>query len=282
MHNHLKIAISHYSGFLSRQEIEYLNTVHDANGRAPTLSEVWSLMDEAWIACDLDETIDDAKLSDFYKHPVWLLNGLFIDQDSDSIANRDRICTALARFSPTRIADYGGGFGALATRLAQVLPNSKIDILEPYPHPLAKHWASAYPNIEYVEALEGEYNALVATDVFEHLSDPVQAVFDCSQSLSYGGLLLTANCFAPVIKCHLPQHFHLEFSWSKVMSAMGLNCLSDGPDFAIYQKTAEINLELARLEEYKSTRLYKYIVPIVRFLPRGKKRTGRTIYSVIS
>lgn len=30
----------------------------------------------------------DARIGSFYAHPVWLLNGLFIEQNAQSLANR--------------------------------------------------------------------------------------------------------------------------------------------------------------------------------------------------
>jgi 2-polyprenyl-6-hydroxyphenyl methylase/3-demethylubiquinone-9 3-methyltransferase len=46
-----------------------------------SLQEIWQLMDKVWddIGCNNNDLAQE-KITAFYKHPIWLLNGFFIEQ----------------------------------------------------------------------------------------------------------------------------------------------------------------------------------------------------------
>lgn len=179
-------------------------------------------MDECWLALECDPRIMDERVQQFYQHPVWLLNGLFAETHAESISHRQAMVDWAVLRRPLRIADYGGGFGTLAAMLASSLPDASIDVIEPYPHSLALERARGIPNLEYRGSLQGAYDLIFATDVFEHVPDPVALAMELKESLGDRGSLLMANCFEPVIHCHLPQNMHFLHTWRRVMSAIGL------------------------------------------------------------
>ena len=281
MKDKLQEQLSRHSSCLTLGEADYLRCVNEKYGGYPTLQQLWTLMDQAWADLGVDASITDEKLADFYRHPVWLLNGLFVEQDDQSIRDRSILCAEVASHTPVRILDFGGGFGSLARSLASALPYSSVEVLEPYPHPLAFKLSSAYNNLKYTSAITGKYDFIVASDVFEHLLDPIEAAYYCSQSLSDEGFLLSANCFAPVIECHLRQNLHFEYSWPSVIEAMGLAPYVITVRYALHKRTRSLSLLHAREAENLSRKFYRYIYPLIALLPRGKKRIGSIIYQAL-
>ena len=73
---------------LSEKEINYLNVIFTRFNGYPNLKQIWQLMDEVWIEYGCDPKNLDNRALSFYNHPIWLLKGLFIEQDSESINNR--------------------------------------------------------------------------------------------------------------------------------------------------------------------------------------------------
>lgn len=84
-------------------------------------------MDLVWedLGCD-NKHLNWEKISKFYSHPVWLLNGLFIEQHTVSMKHRHAISDWIIAKNFKKILDYGGGFGTLARLIAQ--KNSIEDI----------------------------------------------------------------------------------------------------------------------------------------------------------
>src|SRR5262249_1186050 len=150
------------------------------------------------LGCDNDD-VDLTKLAAFYRHPVWLLNGLFIEQHPESMQYRSIVSEWIVRSGARRIADLGGGLGTLAGMIAAKPAQADIEVIEPYPHALAIAKSKGFQNISYKNALVGEYDLIVAMDVFEHLIDPLKTVYETARHLKSRGVYLTANCFYPVI-----------------------------------------------------------------------------------
>ena len=65
---------------LPELERSYLINVFERYEGYPSLQQLWQLMDEQWQA-RLRSTGLDERVNAFYRHPVWLLNGLYIEQD---------------------------------------------------------------------------------------------------------------------------------------------------------------------------------------------------------
>jgi len=214
-------------------------------------------MDEAWVQLDCDERRIDERVVRFYRHPVWLLNGLFIEQDEESQKNRRQFASWISELSPTRVADFGGGFGGLARMIGAMNPESEVEVIEPHPHPGAIALASSTPNVRYREELTGKYDVIVATDVFEHVADPLALAFETGQFLQRGGTYLMANCFYPMIRCHLSITYHFRYTWKSAMEAMGFQ----PKDAVVYGQSftlgSALDLTAGRIVERRSQHLYR-------------------------
>ena len=265
-------------GHLAEAEHSYLLSVFNRYQGYPSLQQLWHLMDEQWQAHGCDHLQMDERVYAFYSHPVWLLNGLFIEQDPQSLANRQAFTNWVTKQAPMRVADFGGGFGGLARFIGAALPKSSVEVVEPHPHPAAIALAASTPNVRYVPELTGEYNILIATDVFEHVPDPIGLAASTATHLRIGGRYLIANCFAPVIACHLPQLFHLSIGWDQSMCAMGLQPQEKVGYGRAYGRIGILDKEAAKHVEALARRVY----PIVKPLPRGRSRAGRALIRFIS
>lgn len=239
---------------------------------APSLEQLWQMMDNAWdeLGCD-NQNPDWDKISAFYSHPVWILNGLYVEQDELSLKNRKCIADWIKLNGEIiRVVDYGGGMGVLARLIADVNPSVEIDIYEPYPTQLAITRLADYPTIQFVDRLEPKiYDCLVSTDVFEHVPDPLALLAETIDSVRTGGYLLIANCFNPVIKCHLPQTFHLRYTFKLFAKLMGLKslgyCLNSHATVYVKEREQTIDWQRVRLAETLS----KSVFPVLNLLHQG-------------
>jgi hypothetical protein len=220
----------------------------------------------------------DERVNAYYNHPVWLLNGLFIEQDPQSLDHRQAFAHWAASIRPARVADYGGGFGGLARLLGEALPEAQVEVVEPHPHAAAIALAAETPNVRYVPELSGSYDLLVATDVFEHVPDPIGLAAATAAHLPIGGTYLMANCFAPVIACHLPQLFHLSIGWDQTMRAMGLQPREIVQYGRAYERTGQLSEMAARRAESLARGVYPWVKP----LPRGRAHAGAVLMRLLS
>lgn len=205
----------------------------------PSLRQVWAAMDFVWDAIGADNRNPSPEhLSRFYSHPVWLLNGLFIEQHAESLNNRRGFTDWIASVRPRRVADFGGGYGTLARMVGAALPDASVEIVDPFPRPEAVRANAGHPNVTFADALSGEYDVIVATDVFEHVEDPVGLFLDVAQHIPVGGHALIANHFAPSIKCHLPRTFHLAATWDAVMALAGFERAASAPYGGAWRRAA--------------------------------------------
>jgi 2-polyprenyl-6-hydroxyphenyl methylase/3-demethylubiquinone-9 3-methyltransferase len=190
---------------------------------------IWKAMDAAREAegAGFGCGAEQAELGRFYAGPVWVLNGLFTETDPVSQAHREAIAAVAGAERPRLVADYGGGFGALARRLATVLPGTEIRVIEPWPHPLALHLAERHPNLCYAQTLPEDADMVVAQDVLEHVVDPLADFASLLDATRSGGAVITANCFQPVIRYHYPGALHLHFSFTLIARRLG--CRLEGP-----------------------------------------------------
>lgn len=246
---------------------------------SPTLEQIWECMDFMWdsMGCN-SRCLDDVKLSKFYRHPVWLLNGLFIEQHELSIQHRRVFTNWIAAQNPHRVADYGGGFGTLARFIGERCPETEVNIIEPHPHPLAKRYCEEHLNVMYRPWFTGYYDIIAATDVFEHVPDPLNEVERTANFLKLGGYYLIANCFYPVIKCHLPQTFHFRYSWNRALMAMNLEPIEKVAYGTVFKKTGHVSAIRARRLEAISRVLF----PLLHhFYPKAKNlsRKIRTLHA---
>jgi hypothetical protein len=257
----------------ARPVIEAYITLFDSN--RPSLEQIWAAMDFAWDAMGIDNNDPDPeKLSKFYSHPVWLLNGLFIEQHRESLAHRSVFAEWISGTEPSRVVDFGGGFGTLARIVAERYPEACVEVLDPYPRPEAVRATERYENLSFSEKLEGEYDVIIATDVFEHVNDPVGLAFKVSAHIPVGGRFLTANHFVPSIKCHLPSTFHFNRSWDLVMARLGFETEDRVTYGTVYRRVKKVKgIEGARKVEGYSRFLYR--IPSFRGSERIKRLMWR-------
>jgi 2-polyprenyl-6-hydroxyphenyl methylase/3-demethylubiquinone-9 3-methyltransferase len=231
------------------------------------------------LGCD-NRVLAADKLTAFYQHPVWILNGLFSEQDEFSRGHREAIAQWIANNPISRVIDFGGGMGTLARMIIHKNPNIAIDIYEPYPHPFALKQCQPHNNIQFIETIEGtSYDCLVSLDVLEHVPDPLNLLSEMVRSVKPGGYLIIANHFFPSIKCHLPSTFHLRYSFDRFAAMMGLRSLGrcEGSHATIYQKLQdqEINWQVIRARETLSKQLFPLREFDARYLYPWKSRWNR-------
>lgn len=261
---------------LNTSERTYLSEVFERFDGYPELEQLWQLMDDEWHRHGCDPLDLDDRVTAFYRHPVWLLNGLFIEQDDESLAYRRGFVDWIRQQNPGRVADFGGGFGGLARLLGTGLPDADIEVVDPYPHAAARAVTATTPNVNFVDKLTGEYDMLIATDVFEHVADPIGLAAETATHLREGGQYLMANCFKPLILCHLPQLFHFDIAWDASMRAMGL---IPGPTVIYgraYHRIGELNVERARAAGERGQAIERW----TRHLPFASAGIGRATVSV--
>jgi 2-polyprenyl-3-methyl-5-hydroxy-6-metoxy-1,4-benzoquinol methylase len=220
-------------------------------GSDPSLEQLWSLMDQAWdmYGCNYQHP-DSDRLASFYRDSVWLLNGMFIEQHDESMSHRQAITAAVVSLLPERVLDFGGGFGTLARLLATALPNTEVTICEPYPPRHGIESCKPFANIRFIPKLTTQsVDVLVSTDVLEHVPDPLSLLAAMVDAVRPGGHLLIANCFYPVIACHLPCTFHLRYSFNDFCRALGLEVLGPcvGSHATIYRRTHVLKPNWMRL-----------------------------------
>ncbi len=223
----------------------------------PKLEDIWQMMDQVWdeLGCD-NEDIDWQKLSLYYQHPVWILNSLFIKQDPISLQHRSSIAQWVKSQDIKHLLDFGGGMGNLAIMINQVSPKTAIHIYEPTPSQYAIKRLKEFNNIQFVDHLQPNYDCLIATDVLEHIPDPLKTFGEMIESVKSDGYLLIANHFYPCIKCHLPSTFHFRYTFDSFAQKMGLRKIGicEGSHATIYQKISNklFDWEEIRRQEEKS------------------------------
>jgi Methyltransferase domain len=267
--------ISDTLAFEDYREIQkLLHTLPDSN---INLHQIWQLMDQVWddLGCD-NKDLDQEKITAFYKHPIWLLNGFFLEQHKLSLQHRHVISDWIVQQSNDvneKVLDFGGGFGTLARMIANKSNLIRIDVYEPYPSDFAVLQCRSYSAIKFVAHLNEKYDFLVSTDVLEHVPDPLGLLWQMIESVEVNGHLIIANCFYPVIKCHLPSTFHFRYSFDEFTEVMGLRKigLCEGSHATIYQKIAtniidwkkirgmeRYSQKLYSLREFKNNNLYPW------------------------
>lgn len=253
------------------REDQILNALLGGSVTPLSLQRLWSLMDRVWdeSGCDSGQFDADAYAT-FYSHPIWLLNGIFIEQDPVSMQHRHAIATAVSSLNPSSVVDFGGGFGTFSRLLAEACPSARIDICEPYPPMHGLEAAKNYPNIHYVTQLRlSFYDVLVCTDVLEHVFAPLQLLTEFRAAVKPGGHLVIANCFYPVIKCHLPSTFHLRYTFDLFARLLGLAVVGDciGSHARIYRRTSREPIPWSLIRSFE--RLSKLLFPVLLLIRNG-------------
>jgi SAM-dependent methyltransferase len=266
---------------LTLAEIEELKKLIEIAGNGCLeFQGICKILDDRWdeFGCD-NQNLDWDKIGRFYNHPVWLLNGMFIEQDPLSMQLRQSLVDWIFAHQDciSSVVDYGGGFGTIARAIAARSSNFSVDVYEPHPHNLAIFKSTAYPNIKFINSIDRQYDCLVSTDVLEHVADPLRVFASAIESVKLNGYLVISNHFAPTIKCHLPATFHLVYTFDYFAKLMGLSVLGTCPGTyaTIYQKVAEkpFNWELINKLAAISTGLY----PSLRAIAKTKNNLRQLI-----
>lgn len=260
------------------RELKQMLSSHPDN--SPSQEQIWQMMDDVWerLGCD-NQNLNWEKIAAFYSHPVWILNGLFIEQDQLSIQHRQSISNWINSHSDKikYILDYGGGMGTLAKLIAESNPDFYIDIYEPYPSQVAIAKLRNYQTIQFVDKLKANtYDCLVSTDVLEHVADPLTLFAQMIGSVKLNGYLVIANCFAPTIECHLPTTFHLCYTFKIFAKLMGLKRLGvcGGSHAMIYCKEREKSINWKQIRQIEALSRLSY--PLLDVLYRVYKGWFKT------
>ena len=240
---------------------EYCSNQLSFPGKELTLNELWKVMDLVWeeMGCDSDN-IDPDRIAEYYRHPIWVLNGFFVENHDVSLQHRHAIADWIAQSGAKKILDFGGGFGTLARIISDKVHDASIEIYEPYPSQESLILCKSYNRINFVDSLQKGYNCLVSTDVLEHVVDPLDLFSKMIDCVKLDGYLLIGNHFYPSIKCHLPTTFHFRYSFDNIAREMGLTRvgLCHGSHATIYRKVSEssLNWKKVRRKELFSRLLF--------------------------
>lgn len=252
-------------GHLNDFEINYLRNLPQ---NLPTVQWIWEEMDRIWDSFGLDNKKDlsSQRVYDFYSHPVWILNGIFSACDPISHIQRQSIAKYLVSKGFKKIADYGGGFGELALTLTSLSRDIRVEVIEPFPSAIGSARIEDQVGVCVMRELSNrQYDAIIAQDVLEHVEDPVGLSIELSRALKDGGLIVFANCFYPVIKCHLPRTFHLRLTFKYVMNRLGLEyvgCVPQAEHALVFEKRQRLDIHSARRTET----LFKIFGPVLNLL----------------
>lgn len=242
-----------YLSKIEYQEIENLLQKQN-NNIVDDLEQIWYLMDLVWNEFECDNVILDwEKIGKYYSHPVWLLNGLFIEQHKVSMDHRNAISDWIVKNKFMNVIDYGGGFGTLARLIAKKNNHIKVSVYEPHPSEYGLKRAAEYENIDIIDIIDFNYDCLLSTDVLEHVPDPLKDFSNMVDSVKVEGYLVIANAFYPMIQCHLPQNFHFRYTFNSFAKMMGLEMIGTlkGSHATIFKKISnkEINWNKIRFYE---------------------------------
>lgn len=237
----------------------------------PDIEKMWYILDFVWdeMNCN-NRDLNSNTIAKFYAHPVWLLNGLFIEQDKESMSNRVAYCKWIVSSGSKRILDYGGGFGTLAVLISKKSKECSIDIFEPFPSEFALRRCKSFENISFINQLpKQDYDCLASTSVLEHLQDPLVDFYEMIKSVKPNGFLVMQNAFDRKIKCHLPQNLHFRYTFNLFawMMGLGISGRIKGSCTTIFVKRRDIkpNWERIRFFEQLSKRIFP-LLDLVRII----------------
>lgn len=262
--------------WLTKAEADYLMGLPRS---LPTVEWVWSEMDRIWKQMGLDNShpLVNQPIVDFYQHPVWLMNGVFTALDPVSASHRDAIARYLGKAGAKLVADYGGGFGELALAITREIPDATTYIVEPYPSRVGIERLKDEPRIRFVTDMSLVVSdAIVVQDVLEHVDDPIFLASEIASAVREGGYVIFANCFYPVIQCHLPASFHLRHTFPAVMKELGLHYLGvvgSAEHVHVFQRCGPVDLSRARRAE----RISRLSGPILNRVQAALSRVKRLL-----
>jgi len=256
----------------------------------PKLEDIWSMMDRVWDSHSMkkvDGKYPDEELLKYYSHPVWLLNGLWIESHELSIENRCKFAklVKLCNKEKPLILDLGGGFGTLGKIIATLYPEATVEVWEPCTSDLAIRLSEDIENMRFIdfESLNYEkYDCVFSMDVIEHLNNPLSHIRDANYLLKRGGIFIIGWNFSPVIKCHLSYNFHYRYIMKECIKLLGFGYIKkDENSYAyVFKKianTRDINLKKAEI----LGKIAKIAKPAMDGLRVGKNLLGSKLKRVV-
>lgn len=210
-----------------QEATKYLTPSEQINGLK--LQRIWSILDEGWQEVEekIKNTKSQAELSellyDYYQHPVWLINAAFCESDEATISDRLAAVRLISHVEPLKILDFGGGIGTVSRLCSITLPQAQeidlVDITE-FRH-IIKEYLTDFKNIRVLDKPNPPYDAVISTEVLEHLTDPIETIIQINHLLRIGGAFSASWSFSPGIQCHLPQNFHLRRLMLWIIRSLG-------------------------------------------------------------
>lgn len=119
------------------------------------------------------------------------------DEDIRSVGRKLTSCLEGADATPWRILDVGGGTGAFARRLHNVL-GAEVVVLDPTPEML--RYIPADGSVKCVQGVaeampfaDGSFDIVVTTDAFHHFRDQAGAVREFARVVRVGGCVFVSE-----------------------------------------------------------------------------------------
>jgi 2-polyprenyl-3-methyl-5-hydroxy-6-metoxy-1,4-benzoquinol methylase len=236
-----------------QEAIQYLTPSEQINGLK--LQRIWSILDEGWK--EVQEQINTQRskselpnlLYHYYQHPVWLINAAFSESDEATISDRLAAVRLISHVKPSKILDFGGGIGTVSRLCSITLPQTEeidlVDITE-FRY-IIKQYLADFKNIRVLEEPNPPYDAVISTEVLEHLIEPVEAVIRINRLLRIGGAFSASWSFAPGIQCHLPKNFHLRRLMFWIIRSLGFGFYGferRGSTVYSFVKTADVTHQM--------------------------------------
>lgn len=236
-----------------QEAAKYLTPSEKMNGLK--LQGIWSILDEGWQ--EVEDKIKTSKyelselLYEYYQHPVWLINAAFSESDESTISDRLAAVRLISHVQPSKILDFGGGIGTVSRLCSINLPQAEqidlVDITE-FRDIIQQHLVN-FKNIRILEKPEPLYDAVISTEVLEHLIDPIEAIIEINHLLRIGGAFAASWSFAPCIQCHLPQNFHLRSLMFWIIRSLGFGFYGferRGSTVYSFVKTSDVTPQMRR------------------------------------
>ena len=190
-----------------------------------SFSRLFEVLNTAWIQVigNGSRTPQFEDLQRYYSHPAWLINAAYIESDPLAIADRSAAVRLVQHVAPRRVLDFGGGLGTVSRLCARHFPSEvEIDLLDVSAfQTTARSRLAEFRNIRVVEEPVPPYDAVICTEVLEHVLDPLGVVKTINSLLRPGGAFAASWSFAPGLDCHLPQNFHLNQAMLWIVRALG-------------------------------------------------------------